>query len=141
MATLSQLILYPIKSCAGIALDEAVATVSGLSAHGIHDREWMLVTNDGQFLTQREFPRMATVAPQVEAGALVVAAPGMPLLRLPLARSAGAGATLRVRIWDDTVDADDCGDMAAAWFGQALGTGCRLERHKVHSRDFCKLFL
>ena len=128
MATISQLILYPIKSCAGLALDDAVATVSGLSAHGIHDREWMLVTNDGQFLTQREFPRMATVVPRVEGETLAVTAPGMPPLRLPLARE--AGVTLRVQIWDDLVDADDCGDAAARWFGQALGTSCRLVRCK-----------
>ena len=128
MAIISQLILYPIKSCAGLAVEEAVATVSGLAAHGIHDREWMLVTNQGQFLTQREFPRMATVVPRVDGAALVVAAPAMPPLRLPLAQA--PGATLRVQIWDDLVEADDCGDAAAAWFGQALGTACRLVRSK-----------
>ncbi|MDB5790169.1 MAG: Fe-S protein [Massilia sp.] len=128
MAILSQLILYPIKSCAGLALEEAVVTVSGLQAHGIHDREWMLVTNEGQFLTQREFPRMATIVPRVEGGTLAVSAPGMPPLRLPLAQE--TGATLRVQIWDDTVEADDCGDAAAAWFGRALGTTCRLARFK-----------
>lgn len=128
MAILSQLILYPIKSCAGLALEEAVVTVSGLSAHGIHDREWMLVTNEGQFLTQREFPRMATVVPRVEGDTLAVTAPGMPPLHLPLARE--TGATLRVQIWDDSINADDCGDAAAAWFGQALDTSCRLVRFK-----------
>jgi uncharacterized protein YcbX len=88
----------------------------------------MLVANDGQFLTQREFPRMATIAPRVQGNALVVAAPGMPSLRLPLAQQ--QGAALRVQIWDDTVEADDCGDAAAAWFGQALGATCRLVRFK-----------
>ena len=128
MATISQLILYPIKSCAGLALEEAVATVSGLSAHGIHDREWMLVTLEGQFLTQREYPRMATIVPRVEGESLVVSAPGMPGLRLPLAQQ--LGATLRVQIWDETVDAIDCGDAAAGWFGQALATTCRLVRFR-----------
>ncbi|MGX4642825.1 MOSC domain-containing protein [Massilia sp. SYSU DXS3249] len=128
MPTLAQLILYPIKSCAAMPVLEAQVTVSGLVAHGVHDREWMLVTNDGQFLTQREFPRMATVVPRVEGDALVVTAPGRPPLRLALARE--AGATLRVQIWDDLVDADDCGDAAARWFGQALGTVCRLVRFK-----------
>lgn len=127
MATLSQLILYPIKSCAAMPVSEAVATVSGLSALGVHDREWMLVTNEGQFLTQREFPRMATIVPRVEGDALTVTAPDMPPLRLPLALDQDA-RMLRVQIWDDLVDAGDCGDAAAAWFGQALGTTCRLVR-------------
>jgi uncharacterized protein YcbX len=128
MATLSQLILYPIKSCAAMPVGEAVATISGLSAQGVHDREWMLVTQEGQFLTQREFPRMAIVVPRVEGDALVVTAPGMPALRLPLARLPGQGR--RVQIWDDLVDAEDCGDTAAAWFAQALDTPCRLVRFK-----------
>jgi uncharacterized protein len=128
MATLSQLILYPIKSCAAMPVDEAIVTVSGLCAHGVYDREWMLVTSEGQFLTQREFPRMATIVPRVEGDALVVEAPGMPLLSLPLAQQ--QGEPLCVQIWDDSVDAIDCGDAAAAWFGRALGTSCRLVRFR-----------
>ena len=111
-----------------MAVPEAQVSVSGLVAAGVHDREWMLVTNEGQFLTQRECPRMATIVPRVESESLVVSAPGMQPLRLPLAQQ--AGTTLRVQIWDDTVDAIDCGDAAAGWFGQALGTVCRLVRFR-----------
>lgn len=129
MPTLSHLIVYPIKSCAAMPVGEAAVTVSGLSALGVHDREWMLVTGDGQFLTQREFPRMATIVPRVDGAALVVNAPGMPPLSLPLmATMQERSRTLRVQIWDDLVDADDCGDAAAAWFGQVLATECRLVR-------------
>ncbi|MBD8529728.1 MULTISPECIES: MOSC domain-containing protein [unclassified Massilia] len=128
MPTLTHLILYPIKSCAAMPVDEAIATVSGLSALGVHDREWMLVTPDGQFLTQREFPRMATIVPRVDGDALVVSAPAMAPLRLPLAQA--ANRTLRVQIWDDLIDAIDCGDAASAWFGQVLHTTCRLVRFR-----------
>jgi uncharacterized protein YcbX len=53
----------------------------------------------------------------------------MPPLFLPLAAQEN-GRTLRVRIWDDLVEADDCGNAAAAWFGHALDTSCRLVRSK-----------
>jgi uncharacterized protein YcbX len=129
MPTLSQLILYPIKSCAAMPVEEASVTVSGLCAQGVHDREWMLVTDDGQFLSQREFPRMATIVPRVDGAALAVTAPAMPPLRLPLATQPEQ-RTMRVRIWDDLVEAIDCGDAAAAWFAQVLGTSCRLVRFK-----------
>ena len=112
MPTLSHLILYPIKSCAAMPVEEALATTAGLCAHGVHDREWMLVTNEGQFLTQREFPRMATVTPRVDGDTLVVSAPGMPPLRLPLTAQP-QDRTMRVQIWDDLVDAIDCGDDSA----------------------------
>lgn len=129
MPTLSHLILYPIKSCAAMPVEEALATTAGLCAHGVHDREWMLVTNEGQFLTQREFPRMATVTPRVDGDTLVVSAPGMPPLRLPLTAQP-QDRTMRVQIWDDLVDAIDCGDDSAAWFARVLDTPCRLVRCK-----------
>ena len=66
MATVTELHIYPIKSCAGIAVPEARFYVSGLVAQGVHDREWMLVTRAGQFLTQREYPRMALVTPRID---------------------------------------------------------------------------
>jgi uncharacterized protein YcbX len=129
MATVTELVLYPIKSCAGVSVSEAQCGVSGLSANGVHDREWMLVTPGGQFLTQREYPRMALITPRVEGDALLVEAPGMPPLQLPLAHDAGA-ASIPVQIWDDQVSAADCGDAAASWFTQAIGSDCRLVRFK-----------
>jgi uncharacterized protein YcbX len=128
MATLTELVLYPIKSCAGMHVQQARVTAAGLSAHGVHDREWMLVTNDGQFLTQREHPRLALVAPRVDGASLVVGAPGAEPLSLDLA--APDGPPRDVRIWDDTVTAADCGDLAAAWFSRVLGSACRLVRFR-----------
>jgi uncharacterized protein YcbX len=128
MATLTELILYPIKSCAGMPVDEAQVSTAGLCAQGVHDREWMVVTRDGQFLTQREHPRMALIVPRPQAGRLVVAAPGIDPLALDLAWH--DGAVREVHIWDDTVPASDCGDVAAAWFSRVLGTACRLVRFR-----------
>lgn len=128
MATLSELILYPIKSCAGMHVQQAQVTVAGLWAHGVHDREWMLVTHEGQFLTQREHPRMALIAPRVDGASLVVSAPGAE--PLPLGLDAPDGAGRQVRIWDDVVMAADCGDEAAAWFSRVLGSPCRLVRFR-----------
>ena len=132
MATLSALTLYPLKSCAGIALDSAVLTSAGLqSGTGpdlIHDREWMLVDPAGRFLSQRELPRMALVRPLPVAGALRLSAPGMAPLDLALARDAAA-APATVVIWDDSVAATDCGDAVATWLSAFLGTPCRLVRY------------
>ena len=129
MATVTELVLYPIKSCAGVRVEQAQCGIDGLSAQGVHDREWMLVTRDGQFLTQREFPRMALIHPRIDGGALVVSAPGMPPLSLPLAHDPAA-PTIQVQIWDDRLGAADCGDPAAAWFADALGAECRLVRFR-----------
>ena len=128
MATVTELVIYPIKSCAGISVPEAQFGISGLQANGVHDREWMLVTREGLFLTQREYPRMALVTPRIDGDAVEVAAPGMPPLRLPLAHPAASNLT--VQIWDHSVIAADCGDAAAAWFSDAVQGPCRLVRFR-----------
>jgi uncharacterized protein len=128
MTVLTELVLYPIKSCAGISVQRAQVTAAGLSALGVHDREWMLVTEDGQFLTQREHPRMAMITPRVQEGQLVVNAPGAAPLALDLADADGPPRA--VRIWDDALPAADCGDGAASWFSDVLGSPCRLVRFR-----------
>jgi uncharacterized protein YcbX len=127
MALLTHLLLYPIKSCAGIAVRSATVLESGLFALGVHDREWMLVTEDGQFLTQREHPRMSLIRPLPDGDKLRVHAPGLDPLALPLAWDESAPKRT-VKIWDDTVEAADCGDAAADWFSKAVQAPCRLVR-------------
>jgi uncharacterized protein YcbX len=129
MATVTELVIYPIKSCAGISVPEAEFGISGLRANGVHDREWMLVTREGLFLTQREYPRMALVTPRIIGDAVEVSAPGMPLLRLPLAHDPAAN-DITVQIWDHSFRAADCGDAAASWFHDAIGGPCRLVRFR-----------
>lgn len=133
MSTITQLFLYPVKSCAGIALHDATLTAAGLSSAGIFDREWMVVDGDGLFLTQRHYPHMATVKPQHTQHALRLRAPGMADIDLPLARDED-GPTVSVKIWDDIVQATDCGDLAAAWFTTLLGRVSRLVRFHPQAR-------
>jgi uncharacterized protein YcbX len=129
MPILSQLVIYPVKSCAGLSVPSATLTRAGLEAGGVRDREWMVVGGDGQFLTQREHPRMALIAPSLDARFLTLHAAGMAALALPLAhRPAKQASTIEVGLWDDRVLADDCGDAAAAWFSAVLDLRCRLVR-------------
>lgn len=113
-ARIHQLWVYPVKSCAGVALDQAVLTPTGLE----WDRSWMVVDAEGGFVTQRELPRMALIQPSFRMGQLVLRAPGMLALHLALD---AAESPLTVRVWDDTVEAWDMGDLAAQWFSDFLG--------------------
>jgi uncharacterized protein YcbX len=113
-AHIDQLWVYPVKSCAGVSLSEALLTPTGLE----WDRAWMVVDAQGEFVTQRELPRMALIQPTFRMGQLVLRAPGMLALHLALD---GVESPLTVRVWDDTVDAWDMGDLAAQWFSDFLG--------------------
>ena len=129
MAILSQIIMYPVKSCAGMSVQEATLTSSGLSLDAVYDREWMVVGPDNVFLSQREHPRMALIVPRLKSDTLELRAPGMLRLEIPLGLPhPDHESTLEVTLWDDKVLAYDCDDTTAAWFSNAVGTPCRLVR-------------
>lgn len=124
---ISRLFVYPVKSCAGIEVQEALLTETGLAL----DRAWMVVDAQGVFLTQRTLPRMALIRPQLMGGELVLAAPGMPPLHVALGAAqdlAKSHTPATATVWRDTVPAWDVGAAAAQWFGDFLGQPCRLVR-------------
>ena len=118
---ISGLYVYPIKSCAGVAVKDAILTETGLE----FDRAWMVVDDKGEFLTQRELPRMALIQPQIKYYEMVLRAPGMLALHIKLDE---VEAPVRVKVWDDEVAAFDMGKIAAQWFSDFLGTTARLVR-------------
>src|SRR5450830_343244 len=132
MATLSALHIYPIKSCAGINLSEAGISQLGLAM----DRRWMLIDRDGRFLTQREHPLMATVKTALSEDALIVRAPDMPELRLPLEPSALA-VSLSASIWDYPVQPLDCGEQVHDWFSSYFGADTRLVQFNPAEQRIC----
>lgn len=137
MAILSELILYPIKSCAGLSVREATLTTAGLSVDAVYDREWMVVDEAGRYLTQREFPRMALITPRLKADVMELRAPGMLRLEVPLGLpDPDDEVTRTVTLWDDEVLAYDCDDVTAAWFSNAVGTPCRLVRFHASATRF-----
>lgn len=119
--TLHSLYVHPIKSCAGIELRRSLLLDTGLDL----DRAWMLVDEQGEFVTQRELPRLALIQPTLRHDDMVLRAPGMLALHLALDR---AESELRVRVWDDWVPAWDMGALAAQWCSDFAGRPLRLVR-------------
>lgn len=118
---IARLFVYPVKSCAGVEVTEAPLTETGLDL----DRAWMVVDEEGGFVSQRELPRMALVKPQLRHSEVVLRAPGMLALHLSTTEVA---APARVRVWNDEVEAWDMGDVAAQWFTDFLGRKLRVVR-------------
>ena len=119
--TLTALHVYPIKSCAGVALSTGLLVETGLE----YDRAWMVVDEQGEMFTQRELPRLALIQPTFKGDELMLRAPGMLALHLRLHT---VEAPTRVRVWDDIVKAYDMGSLAAQWFSDFLGQRLRLAR-------------
>ncbi len=123
--TLSGLYVYPIKSCAGISLQ-----ISDLSATGLrHDRSWMLVDETGEFMSQRAHPRMALISIRFAPERLIVNAPEMNELEIPLQNE--TGNHIDVRVFGDTNRGALVSEEADRWFTEFLAFPCRL----VHKPD------
>ena len=121
----TDLLIYPIKSCQGIALTTAEVTPKGLA----WDREMMVVDAHGKFMTQRQFPQLATVSIQISPDQFILSAPGQrDIAFIPKL----SGSALEVEVWGDRAWAVDQGDAIADWFASVLQLSepdsCRLVR-------------
>jgi uncharacterized protein YcbX len=123
MATVAELISYPVKGCAGVSLDEAVLTDAGLA----HDRGFMVVDPDGKFRSQRRDPLLAVVQPAVSADGerLTLRAPGVDDLCLEVDLDS---ARRDVTLFGDRYQGIDQGRAAAQWLSSLLGAPSRLVR-------------
>ena len=104
--------LYPIKSCAGIAPAEALPIETGFDL----DRAWMVVDGAGEFVTQRELPRMALIRPTLKGEELILRAPGIYAEdRLPVERLTKGTPALTADddVYTNHVHADDLARMVA----------------------------
>jgi uncharacterized protein YcbX len=128
MITLSNLTYYPIKACRGFDVAASYVERMGLE----HDRRMMVVTPEGEFLTQREYPRLALVTPTLKNDSVTLSAPDFDSIQFGIQKS---GTPTSVNIWKSKgVSAIDQGDESAQWFSDWLGVSVRLvhvdERYK-----------
>ena len=122
---LSSLIYYPIKACRGFDVQESNVGRMGLE----HDRRMMVVTHSGEFLTQREHPKLALITPMLKNDSIILSAPNFDSAHFAIQKT---GAISFVNIWQSkNVNAIDQGEEAAQWLSDWLGTSVRL----VHIAD------
>ncbi|MFB4316608.1 MOSC domain-containing protein [Actinomadura sp. 21ATH] len=118
---LTELAVYPFKSAAGTPLRTAELLATGLR----YDREFMLVSPGGRFLSQRDHAEMALLRPSYDGEELAVEAPGRAsFVHKPVAD----GPVLDVLVHRSECQGVDQGDEAAGWFSEFLGADCRLVR-------------
>ncbi|KFM26471.1 MOSC domain-containing protein 2, mitochondrial [Auxenochlorella protothecoides] len=139
--SVASLHVYPVKSCGGVTVEQGVITPTGFR----YDRNWVVINEKGRFVTQRQKPEMALVSVSLQPQALledasaeegqypdatlVLQAPGMPTLQVPLNPGRRQGPSTKVTVWEWTGLGADEGAEAAAWWSQYLGHEARLVRY------------
>ncbi|MCP3853954.1 MAG: MOSC domain-containing protein [Actinomycetia bacterium] len=116
---LASIHIHPIKSCHRLEVETARVSVRGIE----HDREWQVTTPEGEPITQRQHPVMATVQPTLISGGLRLEAPGRQPIEVP--HPTDASATVRT-LFKVPVEVGDAGDDVAAWFCDLFGEPARL---------------
>jgi len=121
MPKIAELFVYPVKSCAGVHMDEVSIVPTGFK----FDRNWMVVDDTGTFVTQREHPKLALVKPEFANGGIILSAPGMT----PLHVSAnGPGGPIAISLFGETHEALSANAEADTWFSTYLGGPFRLAK-------------
>ncbi|MEY3432333.1 MAG: hypothetical protein RL131_269, partial [Bacteroidota bacterium] len=64
----SELYIYPVKSLAGISQTQVKITDRGFEM----DRRWMMVDENGRFITQREYPRLCLLGTELVGDSIEV---------------------------------------------------------------------
>ena len=119
--TIAALNVYPLKSARGIPKSQVRLAATGFE----WDRHWMVVREDGMFLTQRTHPLLTRIATELTSEGLLLTSEGLQPLMLPLAPQ---GPERAVRIWKDSCEGLDQGDEAGSWVSQVLGEPVRVVR-------------
>lgn len=131
IATIEGCFIYPVKACAGLAVDELL-----FGAHGElrGDREWVVVDAAGIVTWLGALPRLALLKPTVVRGRLGLVSPMGGFVPLP---DAAACRPCEIACWDGasarhvTMPALDGGDALAGLASAVAGTPVRLARPLV----------
>ena len=125
---LSEIYLYPVKSCAGYPVQHTRLDRFGPAG----DRRWMLVDSEGEFMTQRSHPRMCLIRTTSRSDLSL----GLVLgdHRLEVAMPGEAARTDEVGVWGQRVSARYAGDEADTALSAFLGVECHLVHMPESSR-------
>ncbi|NGM88941.1 hypothetical protein G5B35_16665 [Parapusillimonas sp. SGNA-6] len=112
---------HPIADCCGLSKPDAAP----------YDRRWLVVDEAGNWISSKACGKLAEVQTDVSFGFLVMRAPGMLRLDIPLDIIEDDDSVRRkVTVANQLVDVVDEGELPATWLSKFLGQPCRLV--KIH---------
>nr|XP_055026069.1 molybdenum cofactor sulfurase isoform X1 [Misgurnus anguillicaudatus] len=126
--TLTNLFIYPVKSCASFEVAEWPLGPQGL----LYDRLWMVVNENGVCLSQKREPKLCLIQPVIclASNTLQLKVSGMKPVTVPLDANIKYTSVRasHTKVCGDSVLSVDCGKEVSAWLSEFLGKPCRLLR-------------
>lgn len=115
----TQLYIYPIKSLAGIKIQSAKAEEMGFE----NDRRWMLIDEENQFITQRDYPNLSQFYPEIKDDRIEISHYGSTHEFLI---DESLDEPIFSKVWDDESKVVEVNKETSKWFSEALGFSCKL---------------
>ena len=116
----TDLFIYPLKSCGCITLKEARIAARGFE----HDRRWMLIDENRTYINQIMQPRLACISPRFTSGGVQLQAPQMETLIIPYEPE--TAQVLTVKVLKKFCEAVVVNMQASHWFSDFLHQSCQL---------------
>ncbi|KAI8971441.1 MOSC N-terminal beta barrel domain-containing protein [Mycotypha africana] len=132
--TVESILIYPIKSCHYIQLQECEVDNLGLK----YDRRFMIVYEDtNHFVTQRKFASLTLLKPLIDEqqNTLTLTADGQKSFTLPLKPEIKDLDKRVVKLWKDKLTVYDMGDEAAVWITQFISNHRQHDLENSHNPD------
>ncbi|XP_016051477.1 PREDICTED: molybdenum cofactor sulfurase [Miniopterus natalensis] len=128
---ITNLFLYPIKSCAAFEVTTWPVGSQGL----LYDRSWMVANHNGICLSQKHEPRLCLIQPfiDLQQRVMVLKAKGMEPIQVPLEENGEQVRICQSKVCADRVNTYDCGEKISSWLSKFLGRPCHLIKQ---SSDF-----
>lgn len=126
MISISSIYSFPVKSCGALRLKSCEVQPHGLKG----DREYMLVDENGSFLTQRKFPVLSQITPAIIDGALHLSYNNE---HIDLS-SAEYVKNIQVKIWRSEMLASVASGATNEWFSEIIGEKVRLVKYSRESQ-------
>lgn len=116
----------------GINITGAKVETSGFQ----YDRNWMLVDENGKFLTQRIKPEMALFRTEIQENNLYVYHQSNPHNGIEIPFNQSSGKKIKSQVWDDPVEALHVSPAADAWFSMQLNKPCQLIKMDMNNKRY-----
>lgn len=121
---IENLFRYPVKSMGGEEVSQANVLPSGLE----FDRNWMLISMSGKFITQREIPALSLFSASVQGENLVIRyRPDEVDFQMQI-HQPETSETLKCRVWDREVSASIQDSNISQWISEIVGQKLSLVR-------------
>ena len=129
--TVKHIIIYPIKSCAGLYLDSSILNNGGFK----HDREWLIVFEDNhKMVTIRNYPQLSLLKPSfTDDGLLKITDPNDNFIIVD--SDIDNTTEIQTNIWDAQCYGIDQGDNVSKFLTNYLKYNVRLIKMKSPNKN------